>query len=147
MHSMIAGMALFILGMGILTKDALSKVAWPFIILGLVLIATPVRAHDHENPELNEWYRGLMQPDVPTMSCCGEADAYYCDDYYARDGRAYCKITDDRVVPGRPQVDVGTEIEIPPNKLKFDRGNPTGHSIVFLSRNLYTFCFVQNGGV
>ena len=99
--------------------------------------------------EVSQWYRGLMQPDVPTLSCCGEADAYFCDDYYARDGKAYCKITDERddAPLKRRHIDIGTEIEIPPNKLKFDRGNPVGHAIVFLSNANYVWCFVQAGGV
>ena len=48
---------------------------------------------------------------------------------------------------GRPHVDIGTEIEIPNNKLKWDKSNPTGHGIVFLSRSGYVFCYVQPGGV
>lgn len=108
-----------------------------------------VRAHDHDHPELNDWYAGLMQPDVPSASCCGTADAYWCDDYYGRDGKAFCKITDDRddAPLKRPHVDFGTEIEIPTNKLKWDRSNPTGHGVVFLSRQGYVYCFVQPGGV
>jgi len=42
---------------------------------------------------------------------------------------------------------VGTEIEIPNNKLKWDKSNPTGHGVVFLSRAGYVFCYVQPGGV
>ncbi len=137
----------FVVGMFIITRHATDKAAWALVLLGLALIATPVRAHDDEHPELNEWYAGLMQPDRPTVSCCGEADAYWCDDYYARDGNAYCKITDDRVVARRPSVPVGTEIEIPGRKLKWDRGNPTGHSVVFLSSGGAVYCFVQNGGM
>jgi hypothetical protein len=114
---------------------------------GLIYLATInfVQAHDHDHPELDAWYATLMQPDNPTMSCCGKADAYWCDDYYARDGKAYCKITDDRPDKplGRPHIPVGTEIEIPPYKLKFDRGNPTGHAVVFVSAWLYVHCFVQ----
>jgi hypothetical protein len=113
------------------------QTAWALVLVCL----------DHEHPELNEWYAGLMQPDNPAVSCCGEADAYWCDDYYARDGKAYCKITDDRVVARRPSVPVGTEIEIPDRKLKWDRRNPTGHSVVFLSSGGAVYCFVQNGGV
>lgn len=107
----------------------------------------PALAHDPEHHELDQWYGSLMQPDNPTASCCGVADAYWCDDYFARDGKAYCRITDDREVAGRPPVPVGTEIEIPERKLKWDRGNPTGHSIVFLSSGGMVFCFVQSGGV
>jgi hypothetical protein len=43
--------------------------------------------------------------------------------------------------------DIETEIEIPHNKLKWDKSNPTGHGIVFLSRTRYVFCYVQPGGV
>ena len=134
----------------------MSRINWPLagalVVMGALLIflysVKFAVAHDHDHPELDQWYAGLMQPDNPSVSCCGEADAYYCDDYYARDGKAYCKITDDRVVPGRPQVDVGTEIEIPDRKLKWDqKSNPTGHSVVFLSSGGAVYCFVQSGGV
>jgi hypothetical protein len=102
-----------------------------------------------QDPPLREWYQGLMQPDIPTASCCGEADAYFCDDYRLHAGKAVCTITDDRPdgPRGRPHVDVGTVIEIPPNKLKWDRGNPTGHGVIFMSRAQYVFCYVQPGGV
>ncbi len=118
------------------------------VIMGAILIllysANLSNAHDHDNPELDGWYAGLMQPDNPTASCCGKADAYWCDDYYAKSGKAFCKITDDRIVKGRPPVPVGTEIEIPDRKLKFDqKSNPTGHSIVFLSSGGAVYCFVQ----
>lgn len=119
----------------------------------LLLCATFAQARDNgqwENstPEVREWFRTLMRPDLPWASCCGEADAYYCDDIHVRDGKTYCTITDDRddLPLRRPHIDVGTEIFIPPEKLKWDKGNPTGHAIVFLSNNLYTFCFVQGVG-
>jgi hypothetical protein len=119
------------------------------ILIWAMIFASIAFAHDHEHPELDEWYATLRQPDFPLLSCCGEADAYWCDDYYSRDGKAYCRITDDRVVPGRPSVPMGTEVFIPDYKLKFDRGNPTGHAVVFMSRHPYNYvyCFVQNGGV
>jgi len=74
--------------------------------------------------------------DVPNAPCCGEADAYWADGVHVRDGKTYVTITDDRPDEplGRPHLDVGTEIEIPNKKLKWDKGNPTGHGIVFLSR-------------
>jgi hypothetical protein len=100
------------------------------------------------DPEIRQWYQALMQPDVPTASCCGEADAYWADEIHVRDGKTYAIITDDRpdAPRGRPHLDIGTEIEIPNNKLKWDKSNPTGHGVVFLSRNLYVFCYVQPGG-
>lgn len=95
---------------------------------------------------------GLMQPDNPSASCCGKTDAYWADEIHVRDGKTYATITDDRIVPGRPPIPVGTEVEIPDRKLKWEQGgkpigNPTGHSIVFLSAGGAVFCFVQAGGV
>jgi hypothetical protein len=126
----------------------------------LIVLAVAARAHDSgqwedNDPAIREWYQNLLQPDVPNASCCGEADAYWCDDYYAgrpgtpREGKAFCKITDDRpdAPRRRPHIDVGTEFEIPPNKLKWDRSNPTGHGVLFLSRQGYVYCFVQPTGI
>jgi hypothetical protein len=124
---------------------------WLLIILMLGLV--PVNAHDSGQWEdgdkyIKEWYQNLMQPDNPTASCCGEADAYWCDEVHFKDKKTFCNITDDR--PDEPRrrhhIDLGTEIEIPNYKLKWDRGNPTGHGIVFLSRANYVFCYVQSGG-
>lgn len=121
----------------------------------LLMIALMFAAHardlgqwDQSDP-VTQWYQELMQPDNPAASCCGEADAYWCDDYYSRGDKAFCKITDDRddAPRMRPHIDVGTEIEIPVNKLKWDRSNPTGHGVVFLSRSLYVYCYVAPGGV
>jgi hypothetical protein len=90
-----------------------------------------------------------MRPDVPTSSCCGEADAYWADEIHVRGGKTYVTITDDRADEplGRPHMPVGTEIEVPDVKLKWDESNPTGHGILFLSRSRYVFCYVQPGGV
>ena len=86
------------------------------------------------NPEIRQWYQALMQPDVPSASCCGDADAYWADEVHVRDGKTYATITDDRPDEprGRPHIDIGTEIEIPNNKLKWDKSNPTGHGVRIL---------------
>ena len=104
---------------------------------------------ENADPAIRQWYQSLMQPDVPTASCCGEADAYWADEIHVRDGKTYVRITDDRPNEplGRPHVENGTEIEIPNSKLKWDQSNPTGHGIVFMSRTRYVFCYVQPGGV
>jgi hypothetical protein len=125
--------------------------------LALAMIVMPYasRAHDAEHPDQDAWYAGLRQPDNPSASCCGEADAYWCDGLKTKiiDGEThnFCIITDDRddAPLHRVHVPVGTEIDIPNHKLKWDAGNPTGHAVVFLGRPPYLFvwCFVQNGGV
>jgi hypothetical protein len=120
------------------------------IVLGgmAVLAAGQAIAHDHNHPELDSWYKSLMQPDNPTASCCGVADAYWCDDIHVRDGKTYCRITDDRpdLPSGRVHREVGDEFEIPPNKLKWDAGNPTGHAVIFLRVDGMVWCFVQGSG-
>lgn len=106
----------------------------------------PAFAHDR-NTEHDGWYMSLMQPDNPSASCCGIADAYWCDDISVEKGKTFCKITDDQDIPQRPKLPMGTKIDIPDHKLKWDKGNPTGHAIVFLSTGGYVYCFVQTGGV
>lgn len=129
------------------------KVTFFGVLFGLLaaLFIGNARAHDHTNPAQDEWYQSLMQPDNPTMSCCGEADAYWADDLHVRDGKTFVTITDDRddVPLKRPHIDIGTEIEVPANKVKWDRGNPTGHGVLFVSPAPYNFvyCYVQPGGV
>ncbi len=120
--------------------------------VAILFVVVAASAHDHDQSH-DAWYKSLKQPDSP-LSCCGKADAYWCDDYYARDGRAYCKITDDQddAPLMRPHVPIGTEIEIPQHKLKWEQGgepigNPTGHAIVFLSMHRDVYCYVQATGI
>ncbi|HXP66436.1 MAG TPA: hypothetical protein VN815_13245 [Steroidobacteraceae bacterium] len=132
---------------------ALAAISYAILVALLVLTLVcaglySARAHDMQHPELDGWYKSLMQPDNPTIPCCGEADAYWCDDIHVRDGETYCSITDDR--PDEPlhriPRKIGDEFLIPDRKLKWDRGNPVGHSIVFLSAGGAVYCFVQDGG-
>lgn len=124
-------------------------IACAVFVVAMILVVARALAHDHNHPELDQWYATLMQPDSPKVSCCGKADAYWCDTINVKDGKTFCTITDDRADGplGRPHVPMGTQIEIPNHKLKWDKGNPTGHAIVFLSVTGHVFCFVQAGGV
>lgn len=100
------------------------------------------------DPAIHEWYKSLMRPDAPQASCCAESDAYWADEVHVRDGKTFAVVTDDRPDEplGRPHLAVGTEVEVPDEKLKWDRSNPTGHNILFVSRGLFTYCFVQGSG-
>lgn len=104
---------------------------------------------ENSDPAVSQWYRSLMQPDYPTSPCCGEADAYWADEVHVRDGKTFAIITDDRDDGPlkRPHIPIGTEIEIPNHKLKWDKSNPTGHGVVFMSFSRHVFCYVQPGGV
>jgi hypothetical protein len=130
-----------------------------FVLLALgLLILRPFEADAHDDgqwgnadPAVRQWYQSLMRPDAPTSSCCGEADAYWADEVHVRGGKTYATITDDRddAPLRRPHIAMGTEVEVPSEKLKYDRGNPTGHNIIFLSSGTtfhYVWCFVQGTG-
>lgn len=124
------------------------RVLAPLLVLLSLLLVQPLPAHDDIH-DFDDWYSSLKQPDNPDYSCCGIADAYWCDDVYTRKGATYCKITDDRddtTLKNRTHVPLGTEIEIPEKKLKWDRGNPTGHAILFMSSGGSVLCFVQSSG-
>jgi hypothetical protein len=126
----------------------------PLMGLGvLIALALPATARDlgqwsAADPAISEWYKSLMQPDNPTVSCCGESDAYWADEIHVRNGKTFAVVTDDRddTPLRRPHVPIGTEIEVPDHKLKWDRGNPTGHGVLFMSPGGYVFCYVQPGG-
>ena len=133
---------------------ALARLVAALAKLIVLAITTSAFARDegqwsNTDPALLEWYETLMQPDNPKVSCCGEADAYWADELHVRDGKTFATITDDR--PDRPlhrpHVDLGKEIEIPKEKLKYDQGNPTGHGVLFLSRDGDVYCYVMPGGV
>lgn len=123
---------------------------------GLILHFTPAPARDlgqweNSEPAVLEWFKTLMRPDFPTSPCCGEADGYWADEVHVRNGKTYATITDDRPDGplGRPHMAIGTEIEVPDSKLKWDRGNPTGHSIIFIGGGGFSgwvYCFVQASG-
>lgn len=129
-------------------------------LFALLCLGSVAWAHDdgqweQTDPQVRKWFQELKQPDNPTMSCCGFADAYYADKVYTdKYGKNIAVITDTRpdAPLGRPHVALGTEIVIPNHKYKWDKGNPTGHNVIFLTlpnndgeRQVY--CFVDNGGV
>ena len=45
------------------------------------------------------------------------------------------------VIPNR------TKIPVPTHKLKWDKGNPTGHGIIFVGLGGQVYCYVVPGGV
>lgn len=99
--------------------------------------------------DIRTWYRELMQPDNPRVSCCGQSDAYYADGFEIDGDKYVAIITDERddAPLGRPHIPPGTRIIVPNNKLKHDRGNPTGHGVIFVNTTLDVLCYVVPGGV
>ena len=123
-------------------------------LLGALFLCQKCSAFDrgqNSDPAIKEWFENLKQPENPVASCCGESDGYWCEQLHTIDGKNYCNITDDRVIPGRTPAPLGMEIEIPTGKMMDghqSHGNPVGHSIVFLSSGLsYVYCFVLSDGI
>jgi hypothetical protein len=122
----------------------------------IALISASCFAHARDNGQweptdaaVRAWFRNLMQPDNPMVSCCGEADAYYADSFEVKDDQYVAIITDTRedAPLGRPHIAPGTKVTVPNQKLKYDRGNPTGHGVIFVSTTLDVLCYVVPGGV
>ena len=61
------GVVLLVVGIYLFLKNADSPIGVWFIVFAAVFIiigmTTAVRAHDHDRPDLDAWYQGLMQPD------------------------------------------------------------------------------------
>ena len=128
------------------------------IVLLAVLAAGPAAARDFgqwENidPITRAWFGTLMQPDNPTRSCCAEGDAYW-----AGPQRVIAEITDERDDGplGRVHENIGTRYVVPAHKIKWDKGNPTGHIVIFLGPEVMkmnvrvkpreVLCYVPNSG-
>lgn len=89
-----------------------------------------------------QWFQSLMQPDAPTVSCCGEADAYEADTFEVAGDHYVAIITD-----GHGILPNGTRINVPNAKMKWDKGNPTGHGIIFIGTGGALYCYVAPSGV
>src|ERR1700730_16234072 len=113
----------------------------------LLLLSSTALARDNgqwnDRPiNIREWFQSLMQPDNPYMSCCGEADAFEADTFEV-DGDHYVAVITD----GKGVLPSGTRIAVPNQKMKWDRGNPTGHGIIFIGSQGQVYCYVAPGGV
>jgi hypothetical protein len=83
-----------------------------------------------------------MQPDNPAVSCCGEADSYEADNFDV-EGDHYSAV----ITNGHGVIPNGTRVAVPNTKMKRDKGNPTGHGIVFIGSGGQIYCYVTPGGV
>jgi hypothetical protein len=98
---------------------------------------------ENSPPHIRKWFQGLMQPDHPRTSCCGDADAYEAD-LFERDGNNWVAIVTGQGpgVANKPHIPEGTRISVPNSKMKWDQGNPTGHGIIFIGSNGEVYCYV-----
>lgn len=122
------------------------------ILVALMLVAGSAEARDNGQwagspAAVRAWFEGLMQPDDPYRSCCGEADAFEADTFEVQGDHYIAIITD-----GKGMIPNGTRLSVPNSKMKWDAGNPTGHGIIFVAPGPQIFqrtvyCYVAPGGV
>ena len=100
------------------------------------------------DPLTRQWFNALTRPDYPHLPCCGLADAYWADSYEVKGDQYVAIITDTRddAPLGRPHIENGKRVAVPNAKIKWDRGNPTGHGIIFLSSGGEVYCYLPPGG-
>jgi hypothetical protein len=94
------------------------------------------------DPVVSAWYKTLTQPDHPELSCCGEADAFEADSFEI-EGDHYVAI----ITNGKGVLANGTRIPVPNAKMKSDKGNPTGHGVIFIGASGEVFCYVTPSGL
>jgi hypothetical protein len=116
------------------------------IIVALAVLAMPAaaRANGGENqPDyLRQWFQQLMHPDNPLVSSCGEADAFEADHFQQWGDQYIAVITD-----GKGIVPEGTRVLVPTDRIIWDKGNPTGHGIIFIGNGGQVHCYVTPGSV
>jgi len=104
-----------------------------------IALAGFVLVHSADDP-FAEWMGSLMRPDF-AGPCCGPADQYYPDSYMEN-------------ADGSFEAMVGAaDVHVPAVKVIWDRVNPTGRGVLFVSRDPavsregFVFCFVPASGV
>jgi hypothetical protein len=105
-------------------------------------LARPGPQWADEPKEIRAWFQSLTQPDNPYISCCGEADAFEADQFEVEGDHYVAVITD-----GKGIIPDGKRIQVPNAKMKWDKGNPTGHGIIFIGSEGQVYCYVSPGGV
>jgi hypothetical protein len=118
----------------------------------MLLLAAFANARDlgqwgGEDAAMRDWFRGLMMPGHPTISCCGVADAYWSD-LFEVDGDQYVAIITDTRPDGplgREHVAPGTRLLIPNDKITWAKANPTGHGWVFMIGGI-VYCYLPPSG-
>jgi hypothetical protein len=117
------------------------------VMLVLLAIGSEAAAHDSSLPYAR-WINSLMRPDLPIASCCGSGDQYWVSEYrrIRRPGIAF------RAIVISHDGETTFPIDVPDNKVIWDRPNPTGRAIIFLHEDdelhdTIVVCFVPSIGL
>ena len=111
------------------------------LIFAMTLFGASARGHDTGTPYA-DWMKSLIRPDYPMSYCCGPGDQYYVREYRPsqKNGVAFTAMVLSN--DGRPDFPV----EIPHEKVIWDRVNPTGRGVIFLFHR-EVLCFVPGMGM
>ena len=106
--------------------------------LALAALADPASARDAgqwagSSPDVRQWFRSLMTPDNPRVSCCGEADGYPVE-HWETAGLEH----KDFIVT----LEDGRTFFVPASKAQWRYGNPTGRDILFIGEGdrIFAWC-------
>jgi hypothetical protein len=111
------------------------------VIITVALFGASAWGHDSGTPYA-DWMKSLIRPDYPMSFCCGPGNQYYVREYRpsVKSGVAFTAIVLSN--DGRPDFPV----EIPREKVIWDRLNPTGRGVIFLLGR-EVLCFVPGMGM
>ncbi|HEY5930620.1 MAG TPA: hypothetical protein VIU02_09945 [Burkholderiales bacterium] len=113
------------------------------LLLALALSGTSGWAHD---TPFADWMKTLRQPDFPLKSCCGPGDQYFVREYWPSQTSGIAFAATVPGEDGRPDL----QVDIPQQKVIWDRVNPTGRGVVFISESEWgraVLCFVPGAGL
>jgi hypothetical protein len=113
------------------------------------MIACTVGAFGHgHRVQFAEWFNSLRVPDNPLSSCCGPGDQFYMREYHVSDKRG---LAFEGEIDGAVHGMADFHVEVPLEKVEWDRVNPTGRGVIFMGKtewgfSPYVICFVPSGG-
>jgi hypothetical protein len=99
----------------------------PALTLALTLFGASVWGHYPGIPYA-DWMMSLTRPDYPMSSCCGMADQYYVREYGPSQQNSVAFAAVVIGIEGEPDFSV----EIPREKVIWNRVNPTGRGVIFI---------------
>ena len=98
---------------------------------------------EDQDKRLREWFNSVKRPDLPNVSCCGEADAFRV----AVLSETATEVTVQVIEPNRflPEVKVGRVFKFSRNALQHRYGNAVGVPLIFITlHNEQVVCFIPS---
>ena len=116
-----------------------------YLFVLYILYMSIANAHE-QNIAFAEWMMSLHQPDNPIASCCGPADQYYAISYSASAEGFNVIIQKEIIDDIFGNYKSLQTISVKEDKVIWDRVNPTGRGVLFMSSNNSVYCFIPGSG-